>query len=366
MLAHRMARAPFSAALLACLLLVALPTAPPTAAQEASVSTAETAELQQQVEQLWQQVELRFATEPYKRQQWRGVLAEALVAWNGSNRGAREYEQMSAWFAEALEASMPGGAKSPPSAPVLAAGPIAEPVVTTPTAVEEALPAAVKEEPPVTATTEPAQVESVVEPIVASPEPAEVQLQDLAMAPAAAPLTWPAETESTKPAVVEAVEASPPLEVVAAKPADEGNPFVDDPLPAEPTNYRAARPVNESSVRVDLHELAVNVRGYNSAVQSIRGELVSEKNPDAAFFARLVREAIQLRSRRSFLELYLDNLSASDLETLPELQAIETLADEIRTKLDERIDSDEFAGSWEHDVLVEIRGDLDDAGSTGP
>ncbi len=171
------------------------------------------------------------------------------------------------------------------------------------------------------------------------------------MAPAAAPLAWPVETEPAKPAVIEVVEETPPVEVVAKKPVDQGNPFVDDPLPA--------RPMNQSSVRVDLRELAVNVRGYNSAVQTIRGELMSEKNPDAAFFARLVRETIQLRSRRSFLELYLNNLAASDLETLPELQAVETLADEIRTTLDERIDSKELAGSWEHDVLVEIRSDLD-------
>lgn len=353
MIARRLVRV-----FLAALLFAALPTMAQEgpvsekqddSTQETAVSTAETAKLQRQVEQLWQQVELRFATEPFKRQQWRGVLAEALVAWNGSSRGAAEYEQMSAWFAEALEASMPGGAKTPPAAPLLAARVIAEPAVMSPTYVEETLPSPVEEESQVAATVEPNEVELVVE----TPEPADVKPPDLAMAPAAAPLAWPVVTEPVKPAVVEAVEAAPPVEVVAAKPVDQGNPFVDDPLPV--------RSVSDASVRVDLRELAVNVRGYNSAVQSIRGELVSEKNPDAAFFARLVRETIQLRSRRSFLELYLNNLRASDLETLPELQAVGTLADEIRSKLDERIDSDELAGSWEHDVLVEIRSDLDGA-----
>ncbi|MEQ8847377.1 hypothetical protein [Botrimarina sp.] len=334
--------------------------------------------LQQQVEALAKQLDLRYGRSQRVLAERRAELAAVLAAWNDlpddAKASAEARAQLAGWLDEALAVAMPGGSGRLPAAPEFR--PI-EVLPAEPPRVE----AAPSEAPPASDFTS--------EPPAAQAAPAESRMLDpvrpsregpLAIGESASrpgptpPLLPETQRDSSAPQAREVAKpvsreersddpvasgpsqsASGPSEGKwsrhpAAAPLEWRDPFADDP-DASPNPLRSGtrreslKPLRgeSSDARVDLDHLAAQIRGYNAEVRALHRLLtVADRSPETRqsqpALRRLEERLADLQERQAFLETYRDRVSRAERWGLPELASSDVLRELVRREKDRTAD----------------------------
>jgi hypothetical protein len=163
------------------------------------------------------QLQLAYRHDPAERQRRYEVIGQAIAAWNKSTRTAADTELLSEWLRRSIRASMPGSREALPPAPEFAKRPVPPEEMPLPKATPDAA-----------APTSPAAAaQGSAEP---SPTPGNPFADDKPSAPNhndANGQNEVAQPGDKLPAVLTGQSTEPPGDRM------EGDPFRDDPLPAE-------------------------------------------------------------------------------------------------------------------------------------
>lgn len=301
--------------------------------------------MQQRVDALAQQLELRYARSPRALDDRRDAVAVVLSEWNKLTGEAKNSpdnrSRLNAWLDDALAASMPGGSgklAAPPefslpveapresqvsdAAPVESGEPNAAEAPATGRPAEARVPASREKLPTPPAGRTPIADESEVAYPSAAPEPRRVAKP---VAPNAA--------ESESPAAPSSKWSQHP----AAAPLEWRDPFADDPQ-ASPnplrtgTRRESLKPLEGegASVRVNLSTLAAEIRGYNAAVRALHRRLAGAASAADQDLRLAEQELADLRDRRAFLQTYRNRVSQEQRWGLPELASSDALGELLR------------------------------------
>ena len=289
--------------------------------------------LQQKVNALSQQIELRYADNAWAVQVHRAVLAEVLDQWNlvvQSGDEAANRSLLNEWLQTSIYSTLPGGP-----------GRLPEPPRFERTA-REALPQATVGSSP---TNEP--VDSVSAPGMSASESAEQAV-----------LPGSARQEVAKPVVRESQPTAAERKRSkwsrhpSAAPLEWSDPFEDDesasanPLRGGAMQREALRPQfeDDEAIRVDREELAARLRGYNDALGQLQTMLRQSSDLDTFELTDAADELESLYEERAFLDLYREGLSFEERRSMPLSPSaeitLELLRRQVRRLIDAASDSD--------------------------
>lgn len=286
------------------------------------------ASLQDRVDRLAEQIHLRHRHHEPSLEKHRDAVAAVLTEWNRvsqSGDSINNRQQLASWLDAAMRAVMPGGSNAMPGVPSFEE-PIA-PITTIETLAPRATPEAIP--PPIVAAT-PAK-SATPRSQFSAPRSQQVPSQPRS---AAKPVTPAAE-----PAVQPKPQRSKWSRNPSAAPLEWRDPFADDPS-ASPNplrsgvRHKALRPTVRTarSVRIDLRQLAADIRGYNVALRELQATVLGLSDSDIFGLANAAEELGRLEERHGFLALYRSGLSVGRQAALPDSPPVQLVRELVLRK----------------------------------
>lgn len=228
-------------------------------------------------------------------------LSHALDAWNKSARGPEDFRQMQTWLSKSLVATSAGSRSAMPAVPTFTAPGVAS--------------------PPVVRAAGPTDESSKSLP---EPKVAVTRKQVEVSKPAnETPMPWDESPQTTSPVARGKKDSKPEVKVArdadvwsrhpAAKPAEIGDPFVDDPptvtMAAAPPSHTVLRPAtSRDDVQLNLAELTARIRGYDRGIRAVEAKLIAGESLSAEKLLLVVRELQELTRQRELIEMYYTSL----------------------------------------------------------
>lgn len=337
----------------------------------ASVAAQAGPSLQERLDALSQQIHLRYQHYPPALASHRADAEEVLAVWNRiaplgeSNASAANVQRMADWLDAALRAVMPGGSGVLPPPPEFeqpvvvgpsetAGGqesPVLFPKQEDPEPAAEAIDPPVAEaprsrvqvlDPPVKTIENPYVTESVPADNwpKADPEPSANPLRNQGRRSTESRFVGPRAT--AKPVVPETPADEPRRSKwskhPSAAPLEWRDPFRDDPAaspnPLRSSSRQAQRPEFRAAgaVKIDIRQLAAEVRGYNAAVRALQAAVMGLGDTDLVALSAAEEELNRLEERRQFIDLYREGLTPSQRQALPESPSAELVRELVRRK----------------------------------
>lgn len=349
-------KTPFSLAWVVALGLLAGLSSPAASAQSTEAPSRDrAAELQQLANSLAHQIGMlqRFDRPAAEAIYFR--LGEAIDAWEVAGRTDDDFQKMHDWLTQALATAMPGARRTAPPIPEFS------PPATA--AVARSGSGAPSVDPPST------------EPDAKLPRKSPTHRDSLAGSPApeasssAPELVAPSQRSEAGEAPELPLQKSVWARHPAARPADLGNPFTDDPLggertPAEQVVLRprtTGPPSVQSQMQINLAALGARTRGYNRGLRAIEARLVASPGMGAEELLLLAMELKELAAQRELVALHLESLppdlasKASQPASLNEVKSLmESRTEQLRGESRRASLMDDVFAEQESPALVEI------------
>lgn len=317
--------------------------------------------LQERIDALALQIELRVRHEPTKLQPLRESVQAVLSEWNAATSGGAEATDedrslLNGWLDVAFRRIMPGGSGRLPAGPVFA-GPARRPVsvpagpLPSPGSIGRAVP---RLAPP--ALVEPIGPieERTIQTRVAETEPPRSRSRFVGPRHGKQSRTPPPTSRSVAKPIVRAANptpAAPPSprsskwsRHPAAAPLEWRDPFADDraasPNPLRSGTRREARRPTfpaAATTAVNLTQLTAEVRGYNAALRDLQARVMRLDQTDVFGLSDSADDLERLEEKRHFLDLYRQGLSASERRRLPDSPSSELIRELVRRRASELI-----------------------------